>query len=295
MKYQILAGSWENLQYIEGNALMENIILITGGVGGIGTAMCHELAARGYNLYLVDRRADEAGLAEAISARYGVQTCFRQCDLSDAAQRGAMLADFASQGLRFSGLINVAGRDFEGAFLEKSREQMLFLIRILVETPVDLARGLLELRDHSRRFLLINISSLAAFFPMPYKATYAAAKRFILDHSRALHSELKDIADVLVICPAGLPTTAESRRKMAAQGFWGKLTAQQTETVVRRAVALALKGKAVYVPGVISQFLAWLGQVIPPGFVTLFVGRRWRAAQARVAAAHATENPLSRD
>jgi len=263
---------------------MENVILITGAVGGIGTAMCRELAARGYNLLLVDRRPDEAGLAEQIARHYGVETRFRLCDLSDADARSALLEDFACEELRFSGLINVAGRDFEGAFSEKSREQMLFLLRVLVETPVDLAHSLLALRDERRRFLLINISSLAAFFPMPYKATYAAAKRFILDHSRALHVELKDIADVLVICPAGLPTTEESRRKMAAQGLWGRLTAQQTEKVVRRAVELALRGQAVYVPGAASQFLTWLGGLLPAGAVAGFVGRRWRAAQARVAA-----------
>jgi len=263
---------------------MENVILITGAVGGIGTAMCRELAARGYNLLLVDRRPDEAGLTEQIARQYGVETRFCLCDLSDADARNALLEDFAREELRFSGLINVAGRDFEGAFCEKSREQMLFLLRVLVETPVDLAHSLLALRDERRRFLLINISSLAAFFPMPYKATYAAAKRFILDHSRALHVELKDIADVLVICPAGLPTTEESRRKMAAQGLWGRLTAQQTEKVVRRAVELALRGKAVYVPGAASQFLTWLGGLLPAEAVADFVGRRWRAAQARVAA-----------
>ncbi|WP_075061444.1 SDR family NAD(P)-dependent oxidoreductase [Ornatilinea apprima] len=263
---------------------MKNVILITGAVGGIGTAMCRELAARGYNLLLVDRRPDEAGLTEQIARQYGVETRFRLCDLSDADERSALLQDFAREEMRFSGLINVAGRDFEGAFCEKSREQMLFLTRVLVETPVDLAHSLLALRDERQRFLLINISSLAAFFPMPYKATYAAAKRFILDHSRALHVELKDIADVLVICPAGLPTTEESRRKIAAQGLWGRLTAQQTEKVVRRAVELALRGQAVYVPGVASQFLTWLGGLLPAGVVAGFVGRRWRAAQARVAA-----------
>jgi short-subunit dehydrogenase len=185
----------------------------------------------------------------------------------------------------------VAGRDFEGAFLEKRREEMIFLARVLVETPLDLTHSLLELRDPARRFLLINISSLAAFFPMPYKATYAAAKRFILDHSRALHAELKHIADVLVICPAGLPTTEESRRKMAAQGFWGKLTAQQTEKVVCRAVLLAIRGKAVYIPGAASQLLAWLGQLLPPEWAAFFVGKRWHAAQEKVSAAQNIKNP----
>ena len=56
-------------------------------------------------------------------------------------------------------------------------------------------------------FRLINVCSLAGFFPMPYKATYAASKRFLLDFSRALREEIKSFGTVTALCPSGMPTT----------------------------------------------------------------------------------------
>lgn len=263
---------------------MASYVLITGALGGIGTRMAHELARRGYSLWLVDQRPDEQAFAAEIQRTYTVDTRFTALDVTSAPAREDFLQAQAAAGTRFCGLIHIAGRDFEGAFLEKSRDQILYLSRLIIEANLDLTHGILSLRDPNRRFLLISISSLAGFFPMPYKATYAAAKRFLLDFSRAMHEEIGEFADVLAVCPAGLPTTAESRRKIAAQGFWGRVTTVDTDRVVRRAVELALRGRAVYVPGVLSQIFAALGGLLPPAWVALWVGRRWRSAQQKVRA-----------
>ena len=53
-----------------------------------------------------------------------------------------------------------------------------------------MTHALLRLRDTTEMFHIINVASLAAFYPMPYKATYAASKRFLLDFSLALGEEL---------------------------------------------------------------------------------------------------------
>ena len=42
-------------------------------------------------------------------------------------------------------------------------------------------------------FRIINVASLAAFLPMPVKATYAASKRFLLDFSLALREEVREL------------------------------------------------------------------------------------------------------
>ena len=44
----------------------------------------------------------------------------------------------------------------------------------------------MNLGDPDQHFMLINVRSLAAYFPMPYKAVYAAAKRMLLDFSLAM-------------------------------------------------------------------------------------------------------------
>ncbi len=258
---------------------MDSYILITGALGGLGSELARECARRGFNLYLTDRLPDAKPFCAEIAAEYGVEVRYRPCELTELESRNEFIETIKDEGCLFHGLINVAGRDFEGAFLDQSREQVLYLIRLLIEAMVDLSHEVLMLRDPTRRFMLINISSLAGFYPMPYKAAYSAAKGFIQRFSRALREEIRPFGNVLVVSPAGLPTHAESRRKIAAQGFWGRLTALNTQRVARRTISLALSEKAVYVPGMVNGFLAVIAGLVPDRIITRFVGKRWQTIQ----------------
>ena len=121
--------------------------------------------------------------------------------------------------------MNVAGVDYEGSFTGRGREDLLDIVRVNVEATVDVTREILTRRNRTQRFMLINACSLAAATPMPFKATYAASKRFVLDFSLALREELGDDASVTALCPAGLPTTRASVRGIFSQGLIGRVTA----------------------------------------------------------------------
>jgi short-subunit dehydrogenase len=183
-------------------------------------------------------------------------------------------------------LINVAGMDYEGAFLERTREQVLHILRLNVEATLDTTYAILNLRDPEQRFRLINVCSMAAYFPMPYKAVYAATKRFLLDFSLALAEEIQPFGTVTALCPAGLPTTPEVMQAIFAQGFWGLATTVDPRKVARKTIDKALKGRRVYIPGWLNQFLHGLGALAPVGLAVHFVGNRWRAAQTETMASY---------
>ncbi|MCL4560210.1 MAG: SDR family NAD(P)-dependent oxidoreductase [Chloroflexi bacterium] len=258
---------------------MESYLMITGASGGLGTAFVLEAARRGYNLFLTDLRPDGATFAQTLSTTFGIQARYQPCNLTQPEARLELFDFLRSAGVRFWGLINVAGTDFEGSFLELPRQQFLNVIRLNIEATVDMTHAIIHLRDPERRFMLINVSSMAAFFPMPYKATYAATKRFVLDFSRAIREEIRPFGSVTALCPAGLPTTPETMRAIFAQGFWGMATTMDTKTVARRTLNRALKGRAVYIPGVINSLGLRLAAYLPAGLVARFVGKRWQAAQ----------------
>jgi len=262
---------------------LNSFILITGALGGLGSALVRECAQHGYDLYLTDQMEDTQHFAAQIATQHHVEVRYRPCDLTSADERTQLINSFTAEGCRFCGLFNVAGRDYEGGFLDKSRSQILFLVQLIVEASVDLTHSILNLRDPDRRFLLVYISSLAAFFPMPYKATYASSKRFLLDFSCALREEIKDFGNVLVLAPAGLPTTQESIDKMQTQGIWGKLTMMDTQKVAQQTIERVLRGESVYVPGFFSQLLTRLGKILPDRWVTQFIAGRWRKSQRDVA------------
>lgn len=261
---------------------MTSYLFITGAVGGLGSALVHECARRGYNLYLSDLKPDGKDFAKQIAAAYAVQVRYAPCELTSRESRSQLIQSFQDEAIQFCGLINVAGRDFEGAFLERDREQVLHLIALIIEANVDLTHAILKLRDPDCHFLLINVGSLAGFFPMPYKALYASSKRFLIEFSLALREEIKDFGSVMILCPAGLPTHAESRRKIEAQGLLGKLTTLPTEVVAQRTIERALKGQAVYIPGVINQIAVALGGLLPTAAVVGLIGKRWRKVQRQV-------------
>ena len=269
---------------------METYLMISGATGGLGSALVVECARRGYNLYLTDISEDGAEFAHFIAKTYGIEARYRACDLTSSQARQEMFTQFKAEGCSFWGLLNVAGLDNEGAFLEKSREQIMRIIQVDVESTVDMTYAILSLRAHDRRFMLVNVCSLAAFFPMPYKATYAASKRFLVEFSRAIREEIGDFGSVTALCPGGLPTTPASMRKIFAQGFWGKMTTMEVETVARRTIDYALRGRAVYIPGLLNCILQWLGALIPPGIVAKFIGKRWRTAQKESLAVTARKN-----
>jgi short-subunit dehydrogenase len=261
---------------------MENYLMISGATGGLGSALVVECARRGYNLYLTDISEEGADFADCIAETYGVKARYKACDLTSSQARQELFNQLKSEGCQFWGLLNVAGLDNEGAFLEKTREQILRIIQVDVESTVDMTHAILGLRAHDRRFMLLNVCSLAAFFPMPYKATYAASKRFLVDFSCAIREEIRDFGSVTALCPAGLPTTPASMRKIFAQGFWGKMTTMDTQAVARKTIDCALRGKTLYIPGFLNCALQRLGSLIPPGVVAKFVGKRWRTAQNKV-------------
>lgn len=258
-------------------------VMITGAAGGLGKAFAVESASRGWNLVLTDLRAAALEpLAASLIATYGVDVIVQPCDLTDPASRAALFDWARFWGISFWALINVAGLDYEGPFYECTPAQIRTILRLNIEGTLEMTHAMLDFRDRHTAFRIINVASLAAFFPMPVKATYAASKRFLLDFSLALREEVRPLgATVTVLCPAGLPTTPECVRAIEAQGMMGKWTTQNIGAVAAETLDAALHGRAIVIPGALNQVLRALGGLVPPGLVARLVASRWQTAHQR--------------
>jgi short-subunit dehydrogenase len=257
------------------------LVLITGATGGLGKAFAVECASRGWDLFLTDLRSEQLEmLACGLRNAYGVNVLDHPCDLTDPVSRSGLFERIRNEGWRFFAVINVAGTDHEGPFYEQTRQQIRTIVRLNVEGTLEMTHALLEYRDPLMPFRIINVASLAAFFPMPVKATYAASKRFLLDFSLALREEVHPLgATVTVLCPAGLPTTAGCIEAIEAQGWMGHITTQNIGAVAVQTLDAALKGRAVVIPGLINRILQAAGSFAPPGLVAYFIGQRWLSAR----------------
>ncbi len=262
---------------------MNSMFFITGATGGLGKAFAAECASRGLDLFLTDLSEENlAMLAQGLERSYGVSVRYHAANLTEAASRAAMFDRIRREGWKFRGLLNVAGLDHEGLFHERSREEISAIVRLNVEATLIMTHTLLDFKDPAIPFRIVTVSSLAAFFSMPVKATYAASKRFLLDFSLALRSELREQnVTVTVLCPAGLPTTAGCITAIEAQGIMGQLTTEDIGKVAHQTIEAALRGRAIVIPGFLNQAIKWLGGLVPPLVVAEWVGTRWRAAHQK--------------
>jgi len=261
---------------------MKSYLMITGATGGLGSAFVLEAARRGYDLLLTDRTPEGESFAGRLAEKFSIEAIYRPCDLADDQAREKFLSGIKADGFKFWGLINVAGLDNEGGFLERNRAQILKILQVNILATMDITHGILPLRDTDQRFRLINVCSMAGFYPMPYKATYAASKRFLLDFSRALREEIKSYGSVTALCPSGMPTTVECMRSMFAQGFWGLATSMNPEDVARITMKAALRGRFVVIPGWINQFIHAISSLVPQAIAAKYVAKRWAAARAKL-------------
>jgi short-subunit dehydrogenase len=260
-----------------------SMVLITGATGGLGRAFAVECASRGWDVFLTDLNPDMLDtLAGGLRRAYAVRVLCQPCDLTDPASRVALFERIRAEQLCFWALLNIAGLDFEGLFHQRTRQQIRTIIRLNIEGTLETTHALLEFRDRWAPFRIITVASLAAFYPMPVKATYAASKRFLLDFSLALREEVRPLgATVTVLCPAGMPTTAENVEAIQAQGWLGQITTCNVGTVAAQTLDAALKGQAVVIPGLINHAVRALGWLAPATLAASVIGNRWQSARLK--------------
>jgi short-subunit dehydrogenase len=262
---------------------MTAFVFISGATGGLGKAFAVECASRGWNLFLTDLNLHRLEtLTEGIQRTYGVKVVSHACDLADHQARSALFAHIAETEATFHMLVNVAGVEYEGLFQSRSREEIRTIVRVNIESTLDVTHTLLDRVSPGQPLHIITVSSLAAFYPMPVKATYAASKRFLLDFFMALRDEIKEYGStVTILCPAGMPTTPGSIEGIQAQGLMGHLTTSDVGKVAAKTIDSALRGKAIVIPGFLNQVLQFLGSLLPPVSIASLVGNRWRSARKR--------------
>ena len=258
-------------------------VLITGASGGLGRALAAECASRGYNIFLTDINEEGLKLLRiGLERQYGVCVTVKACDLTDDNSVDEMLSLMDKSGLRFDMLLNIAGIDYEGSFIERDRESVVKIVALNVEATLRITHAILSRRREGRLFSLVFVSSLASLYPMPLKATYAASKRFLTDFAMALGQEMKNQnVKVLTLCPGGLPTTEEAIQGITAQGFWGEVTTNKLESVAYNTIEKVLKGQGLYIPGAVNRMLSLLGKLIPSKVVAAIIYGRWTNAQKK--------------
>ena len=106
--------------------------LVTGASAGIGRSMAELLAAKGYDVVLVARRAERLeAIAALLRKEYSVRAHVVTADLCDPAAPAHIRDALTERGLTVDVLVNNAGYDLMGNYLDNPWEEQLKLILLL--------------------------------------------------------------------------------------------------------------------------------------------------------------------
>ncbi len=178
------------------------VAVITGASSGIGETTARALAAEGYRVALLARRADRI---EALASELGDGAIAIEADVTD---RDSIVAAAERVKSEFGGtdvLINNAGVMLQGPFVSEQRDEHRQMVEVNLLGAMTTTEVFLDqLRDGGGD--LVNISSVAGRTARPSASVYNATKWGMNGWSEALRQELQPDVRVIVIEPGAIAT-----------------------------------------------------------------------------------------
>ncbi len=243
----------------------ETYTLITGGSQGIGRAMAEECARRGLPLLLValdDDRLPET--AATLRQAYGIPVKTLGIDLTAEGAARQVYEWCRDNGYPVNHLINNAGFGRGGLFENHDLQEYIAMMRLNNEALVSMTYHFLPILRTRPQARILNMSSMEATLPLPYKTVYTGTKNFVYAFSLALREELKPTnISVSVLCPGPVLTNEDGLKRIEAQGKRSRLLLMLPEQVAPIAIRGMLDGKGVIIPGRLPWWLMKMGKVFP--------------------------------
>ncbi len=245
--------------------------LITGASAGIGAEFATQLAAKGWSLVLIARRADKlTELKEAITNQYPVACHSLVMDLSDTKANQSIFDYCQSNDIQVSMLVNNAGYGVPGDFDAVDWKTHQDMLQVMLNSLVELCHLFFPSMKQSQHGYIINVASLAGLTPPTAAHTlYGALKSFVIKFSHSLHLEAKDFSvHVTALCPGFTYTEfhdVNGTRSMVNQ--MSKKLWMSASDVVSQGIQAVEKNQAVYINGWRNRMIAAMCKYLPEGLV----------------------------
>jgi len=251
--------------------------LVTGASSGIGYEFAKLLAADGVHPVLTARNEDRLNeVRSELESVCGVEARVIARDLSDPQAPDEIFAYLAEQGITVDVLINNAGFNVHGEFVESDLGQELSMIQVHVSAVTHLTKLFLRQLAEGQGGMILNVSSVAAFVPGPYVSVHFATRAHTLSFSEALSLELKT-RGVRVTCLCPGPVTSEffgragMDRVRLASGC--PMTLMSARAVAEIGYKALKRGKRIVIPGFRNKLIVLFARHLPLALLTRIT--RW--------------------
>jgi NAD(P)-dependent dehydrogenase (short-subunit alcohol dehydrogenase family) len=197
------------------NAGVARVAVVTGAVGGIGSAVCQGLAAAGWTVAGTDLPGTAAGYA---------------ADLRDPAAAGTLIDAVTGDHGRLDLLVNNAATMYHGELRADDLDRWWDTIEVNLSAPFRLARAA---AGHLRaaRGQIINMSSILGVTGEAGFSAYCASKSGIIGLTKSLARELAPGVRVNAIAPGDVDTPQQAVDAAAYGLTRAELYARHARTV----------------------------------------------------------------
>lgn len=192
---------------------MENkkIAVVTGTSSGIGLEIANMLSENGFVVYGISRRVVQTNQFKSIS-----------CDVTNYTKINDVINNIIQTEGKIDVLVNNAGRGFSGAYENMPFENIKSEFELNYFALSNLCQKIIPIMRENGGGNIVNISSLAGVFPIPYQAGYSATKSAVNNLTLALRNEVKPFnIKVSAVMPGDTNTGFTSARvKVEQQGVY---------------------------------------------------------------------------
>lgn len=238
--------------------------LVTGASAGLGRALAHELARRGYSVVLVSRRRDALEVvAREIASRWGTATEVLVADLHDSADR-ERVGDRLVDSLRpIEVLVNNAGYGIRGDLHQTEWSAESAHTDIHVTIPLQLVHRVLPGMLERGTGHIVFVASVAAFLA---GGTYSSAKAWAVMMARSISARYRsEGVTATALCPGFTRTEFHERMGFNTAPI-PRFAWLASERVARTGIHDALRRKSVSVPSALYRMIVAVAGVIPDRF-----------------------------
>lgn len=156
--------------------MTSRIALITGGTGGIGTAICERLARAGHRVATNFRNEEKARAWQAAMRAKGIEVFLAPGDVADPDSAAAMVRTIQENLGPIEILVNNAGITRDAVFHKMTYQQWSEVIRTNLDSCFNVTRPVIEGMRERRWGRIVQISSVNGQKGQYGQANYAAAK-----------------------------------------------------------------------------------------------------------------------
>jgi NAD(P)-dependent dehydrogenase (short-subunit alcohol dehydrogenase family) len=234
---------------------MRKIAIITGGASGIGLAIARKFARNEIVTILVGR--DREKLKKACH-ELGELSDWFSCDLTQLDEIPGLVQAIIDKYGRIDILVNNAGMHLKKSMFEVTDDEYQKVILTNQTTAFSLTRAVAGFMQEQESGVILNISSMASIYGIPYVMAYTASKSAIEGMTRAMAVELSPLGiRVNCIAPGFIKTDMSSsaldkdperKNKVLSRTPMGRLG--KPEEVANAAVFL-VSDSASYITGVV--------------------------------------------